>query len=110
MPRIYPQQEWKPNPAFDKSKLFKLTTISKSYELLLLTLAVVFGGGMALSYMTYTLFKEDVRVNKHKKIAPYEEYAEEHRAHFIVPPNIHHAKLPADVVELKKALGPYEVK
>jgi len=62
MPSIYPEQEWK--PVFDKSKLFKLTTVFKSYDLLLTGLAAVLGGGLALSYMASTSSKEDAQVDK----------------------------------------------
>jgi len=91
-----------------ESQLFKTSTIRQDYDLTAVVCCAALGAGLALSATIWSLLhKEDVRLNHHKKVAPYEEFdLREHR--YNLGHVRHHLGLPEEVVAVKKALGPFQ--
>jgi len=100
-------EQWKSHPVEDKSDLFAPKTWVKYWELTPVVFAVGFAAAICGSYIVYAFCKEEIHINPFRKTAPYEEYAHEHRTHLVYPNGPRKSKVPEDVVELKKQLGPY---
>jgi len=92
----------------DHSVLFHPKTWVKYWELTPVVAAMAFAGGICGSYIIYAFCKEEIHINPFKKIAPYEDYHHEHRTHLVYPNGPRKSKVPEDIVELKKQLGPYK--
>jgi len=103
------EQGFKSNPASDAGYMFKLSTWFRYYELLPVIAATGFAGALCAASCTWAFLKEDVRVNNAQNTAAYEQWHHHHRYKAI---NMRKElkPLPKEVEEVKKQLGPYEVK
>jgi len=100
-------EQYKSPPVQDKSMLFHPTTWVKYWELTPVVFAVGFAAAICGSYIIYAFMKEEIHINPLNKNAPYEEYHHDHRTHLLYPHGPRQSKVPAEIVELKKQLGPY---
>jgi len=101
------QEQYKSMTVEDKSSLFAPSTWVKYWELTPVVFSVAFAGLICGSYIIYAFNKEEIHINPFKKVAPYEEYHHDHRTHLVYPNGPRQSKVPEEIKELKKQLGPY---